>query len=152
MGNNITKIISVALIVVMALSALGCVMVGAEGYDEYTRTIYFFNCKDWDEVYAYIWSDSGESEMTFPGIKLEKVGTTDMIDRTIYADEQFDVYALDLKSGDDYVIFSEGFEHGQQSSTVITKYPWGGINFVSLDLNNVAMVGHFLHPDRIRFD
>ena len=134
------------LVSVMMLSTLSVATSAAE-YDEYTRTIYFINNKEWDSVSAYTWSDENGEEVAFPGVKIEKVGTTDM--RSDILTDTYDVYAINVDKNDDYVIFNEGFEHGQQSTTVDLRYPWGGVNIIYLDKDNNAIVGHFFDLSRI---
>ncbi len=130
------------LVAVMMFSTLS-VATSAAQYDEYTRTIYFIDNKEWGNVNAYTWSEENGEEVAFPGVKIDKVGTTDLLTQT------YDVYAVNVDKNDDYVIFNQGFKHGQQSTTVDLRYPWGGVNIIYLDQNNNAMVSHFFDLSRI---
>ena len=130
------------LVAVMMFSTLSIVTSAAE-YDEYTRTIYFIDNKEWGNVNAYTWSEKNGAETAFPGVAIDKVGTTDLLTQT------YDVYAVKVDKNDDYVIFNQGFEHGQQSTTVDLRYPWGGVNIIYLDQNNNAMVSHFFDLSRL---
>ena len=134
------------LVAVMMFSALSVASSAAE-YDEYTRTIYFINNKEWGNVNAYTWSEENGAETAFPGVEIEKVGTTDI--RSDILTDTYDVYALEVDKNDDYVIFNQGFEHGQQSSKVDLRYPWGGVNIIYLDKDNNAIVGHFFDLSRL---
>ncbi len=130
------------LVAVMMFSTVAIATSAAE-YDEYTRTIYFIDNKEWGNVSAYTWSEENGAEVAFPGVKIDKVGTTDLLTQT------YDVYAVQVDKNDDFIVFNQGFEHGQQSTDIDLRYPWGGVNIIYLDQNNKAMVSHFFDLSRL---
>lgn len=117
---------------------------------DYTSKLYFINSKNWDDVYAYTYSEEGVAETSFPGEKLEPIGYLNVWNNEIREYELKEVYLVEnLGDDDDYIIFSEGYDHGQESKPVLIKYKWGGYNIVELDVNNFGTLGHFFNPDDI---
>ncbi len=142
MKTILKSMLILTLVATMMFSTLSVATNAAE-YDEYTRTIYFIDNKEWGTVSVYIWSEENGAQTAFPGVEIDKVGTTDLLTET------YNVYAVEVDKDDDYIIFNQGCEHGQQSTTVDLRYPWGGTNIISLDQNNKAMVSHFFDLSRL---
>ncbi len=142
MKTILKSMLILTLVAVMMFPTFSMVASAAE-CDEYTRTIYFIDNKEWGNVSAYTWSEENGAEVAFPGVEIVKVGTTDLLTET------YNVYAVEVDKNDDYVIFNENCAHGQQSTTVDLRYPWGGVNIIYLDQNNNAMVNHFFDLDRL---
>lgn len=127
---------------------------------DYTKKLYFINNKNWENVYAYTYKYIDEKgpkdesnvlkDKDFPGEKLESVGKIKWWNEETRSYEMKDVYEVnDLGADDDYIIFSQGFDHGQESKPILIKYKWGGYNVVSLDANNIGTLGHFFNPNDI---
>lgn len=122
------------------------------------NTIYFQNTKDWEDVYAYtvvyamdaegkyLKDENGknivveETNGAWPGKKLDEVIGSGY---DYFDGKNHNVYPVSVHEGDSIVVFSEGKDHGQQSSDVNIQYIWGGANLISLDQNNVGSLGHF---------
>ncbi|MBQ7385688.1 MAG: hypothetical protein IJW04_04175 [Ruminococcus sp.] len=178
MSRKIKSVLATALLLLMAFAALGTVAVSAAGnyYDadkDPNFAVYFEDCKNWNQVWAYVWTETDikDSEgnvidtivtevAPFPGIQLEKAGTTTLIDKVEHPDAtQFDIYEFrpgEYKKGMEdgkyhraFVIFNQGFEHGQQSSAVHIGKFFCGIHLVDLDKDNTTMVGHAISPEYI---
>ncbi len=117
---------------------------------DYSDKLYFINNKDWEDVYAYTYSEEGVEKASFPGEKLEPIGHINVWNNETREYELKEVYLVEnLGDEDDYIIFSEGFDHGQESKPIFIKYKWGGYNVTSLDENNYGAIGHFFNPDDI---
>lgn len=79
---------------------------------KYTYTATFVNGANWENVYAYIWKVDGDNNVElngpFPGVQLEKTGTTDI--NTV----EYDVYTFTFETYEDestvpeMIIFSDG--------------------------------------------
>ena len=120
------------------------------GAIDYTEKLYFINNKDWEDVYAYTYSEEGVAEASFPGEELELIGHIKVWNNDIRDYELKEVYLVeDLGDEDDFIIFSEGYDHGQQSNDISIKYKWGGYNVIDLDVNNKGLIGHFFNPNEI---
>ena len=109
MKKSIKRISTLALSTLMAVSAIGGVTASAaETNQPELRTIYFINSKSWNDVHAYLCNTENgmvTAESTaFPGVKLESVGTTSVIQ---YGGEK-DVYkfTVDTDKYDSFVISS----------------------------------------------
>ena len=134
---------------VAVASALSTVNENTATYDYYSK-LFFINTKDWENVYAYTWSEEGVAPASFPGEELELIGHLRVWNNDIRDYEIKEVYILEnLGDEDDFVVFSEGFDHGQQSNDVCIKYKWGGYNEVRLDENNKGLIGHYFNPGDI---
>ena len=57
-------------------------------------TVYFKNTSNWNEVYAYYWSESNTKMTTWPGVKMTSVGNN--------------TYSVKVPKGTSYIIFSNG--------------------------------------------
>lgn len=138
MNKFIKNVLALVLVAIMMVPVVGSIAVSAAETQDETRTIYYLNNKGWEEVYVYVWSNDGTMKTSFPGEKLDKVGTVGYMCGGIY-----DVYAVEVGENDDYVIFSEGFEHGQQSSTVATDEAKDGDILIYLDDNNNSLIHYY---------
>lgn len=142
MTKRIKYIVAMAMAVLMLAATFGTVAVSATTLpeDPYTRTVYFVNVKDWDNVSAYTWTQGEMPEVPFPGNPLEFVGTVDLtaIEYGING-EDFEVYKMEIKDGDDLTIFNEGYCGGQESKPLYTRLPYADIEFYGLDTNNYAV-------------
>ena len=149
--NKFTKrILSLALVAMMMVTLVGSFSVSAAETEDGTRTIYFLNNKGWEDVYAYTYSEEGVAEVSFPGEELELIGHIKVWNNDIRDYELKEVYLVeDLGDEDDFIIFSEGYDHGQQSNDISIKYKWGGYNVIDLDVNNTGLIGHFFNPNEI---
>ena len=59
-----------------------------------TSYIYYKNTNNWNDVYAYYWSDSSTKLSTWPGVKMTSVGNG--------------VYRLEVSADATYIIFNNG--------------------------------------------
>lgn len=143
MKNLKTKLTAIGLSTLMAVSATGAVTASAAEVTttDTTKTIFFINNKCWDEVYDYTWDANGE-DVAFPGEEMTAVGTTDVLGTS------YSVYTATVNS-DDSVIFSEGFDHGQQSNEI--KLSNTSSNCFCLDSNNKIKVVTNFQTDKIDF-
>lgn len=63
-------------------------------FDPITRTIYFENKDNWEQVKAYAWNDGGEITVAWPGNAMRYVGNN--------------IYAIDLSISTESIIFNDG--------------------------------------------
>lgn len=98
---------------------------GDVSYHSVNGTYYFVNNKKWDKVYAYAWTGSS-SNATWPGTKLEKVGTNSYNE---------DVYAVQFKDGSEYqnIIFNAGSNSKQTVDISLSKYQFNGFYISGTD-------------------
>lgn len=177
MNRTIKTILVMALAVIMT-AALGTVAVGATGNyynpdQDPAFAVYFEDCKNWGDVWAYVWMENDikdaegnvigkeiEEVTSWPGVQLEKVGTTNHIDKVEHPGAtQFDIFEFrpgEFKVGMEngeyhraFVIFNQGFEHGQQTTPLHIGKFFCGIHLVDLDKDNNAIVGHSISPEYI---
>ena len=158
MKKIIMHIVSLALVALMAVPVFGCVMASAASEETATtnKVIYFEDTKNWGKAFAYTWEveevEGADGQITevavaktaFPGTEMRMVGK-------VYRDGEYrNVFSCVIDEDADFIIFSQGFEHGQQSAAVnLTENNWGGNLIVSLDVNNNALVGHFFEPSML---
>ncbi|MBQ2825016.1 MAG: hypothetical protein IJF19_01965 [Clostridia bacterium] len=177
MSKKIKSISALVMAVLMVFTAYGTVAVSAAGNNSHTSAdfaVYFENCKNWERVWAYTWYENDITDangkvigkevievMPFPGVELSKVGKTTLIDKVEYpnateheiyeykCEEVYDQVIEDKVYDRAFVIFNQGFEHGQQSSaTHIGKF-FSDIHLVGLDKDNNAIVAHYVSPEYI---
>ncbi len=177
MSRKIKRISALVMAVLMAAAVFGTVAVNAAGNNSHTSgdfAVYFENCKNWEQVWAYTWYENDITDANgkvigkevievtpFPGVELSKVGTTTLIDKVEYpnateheiyeykCEEVYDQVIEDKIYDRAFVIFNQGFEHGQQSSaTHIGKF-FSDIHLVGLDKDNNAIVAHYVSPEYI---
>ena len=178
MSRLFKRILAMTLVALMAV-ALGTVAVGATGNyynpdNDPAFAVYFEDCKNWGEVWAYVWTETDTidpvtkkvvstevKEVTaWPGVKLDKVGTTNLIDKVEHPDAtQFDIfefrpgeYKMGMENGEyhkAFVIFNQGFDHGQQTTPLHIGKFFCGIHLVDLDKDNNPMVSHSVSPEYI---
>lgn len=177
MNRKIKHIIALSLAVLLAVSAFGTVAVSAAGNNRHTSTdfaVYFENCKNWEQVWAYTWYENDITDakgnvigkevievVPFPGVKLSEAGTTTFIDKVEYpsdtehgifeykCDEVYDQVIEDKVYDRAFVIFNQGFEHGQQSSEIHIGKFFSDIHLVGLDKDNNATIAHYVSPEYI---
>ncbi len=138
--------------VLMLAATLGTVAVSA-ATDNSDFAVYFENEKNWNQVYAYVYTKDGEENAPWPGVKLDKVGTTTLIDKVLYPnDTKHDIYEFECEKTTDeiYVIFNEGIAHGQQASAIHMGKFFGNIHLVGLDKDNNATIGHYVDEKYIQ--
>lgn len=143
MTKRIKYILAMAMAVLMTVATFGTVAVSAaaEETQNTNRVIYFENTKNWDKVYAYTWPEEGTADVAFPGTEAKMVG------KVVRDGQTYEVFAYVLDADDDYIVFNEGFEHGQQSSDIKLAYhQWGDKLIVELDKDNKAIIGHYFNP------
>ncbi len=74
--------------------------------------IYFSNNRSWNEVYAYVWGEGGNSPSSWPGTKMTKVGTNSMGE---------DIYTIKVDcSKYQNIVFNNNTGGQQSNDTVIT--------------------------------
>ena len=56
--------------------------------------MFYKNTQNWNDVYAYYWSDSNEAMTTWPGVQMTDAGNG--------------VYAIEISEEADYIIFNNG--------------------------------------------
>ncbi len=173
MNRKIKHILAIALAVLMIVGAFGAFAVSAAA-EVPEFAVYFQNEKNWGKVSAYTYFEKDikdpvtneviRTEITevkpFPGVALEKVGTTTLIDKVQYPDvTEHDIYEYNceeykkaMESGEydrAFVIFNGGEEHAQQSSEIHLGKFFGGRHLVGLDNDNNATIAHFVSPEYI---
>lgn len=148
MKKSIKHIIAVAMAVLMTVATFGTVAVSAADNTNPDFAVYFENEKNWKDVYAYVWNpETGEENAPWPGVKLELVGTTNFGTMGRSANE---IYEFECDNTQALrVIFNEGFDHGQESSSIDIRTFFGSICLVGLDKDNNATIGHFIGKEYI---
>ena len=177
MNRTIRNIIAIVL-ALLSVASIGAIAVSATGnyYDPETDpafAVYFEDCKNWNQVWAYTWMEKDiknakgdviATEITevapFPGIELSEVGKTTLIDKVEYPDvtehDIFEYKCGEYRKGMEnaeydraFVIFNQGFEHGQQSSAIHVGKFFCGIHLVELDKDNNATIAHAVSTEYI---
>ena len=97
------------------------------------RTIYFKQIYDWDNVYAYYWSDSDKQMVSWPGTKMSFTKT---------GDDNKTIYQLDIPSNARYIIFNDG--GGTQTGDITV--PIVDYDKVSYDTTNRVLNVNFDSP------
>ncbi|MGN0477151.1 MAG: leucine-rich repeat protein [Ruminococcus sp.] len=85
---------------------------------ETTRTYYFENNRNWNQVYAYTWyynktSSSAVKTKEWPGEKMNYVGKSS---------DGNDIYSIDISSNMDYIIFDMGSSQEQTIDIAFENY------------------------------
>lgn len=176
MDRKIKHIIALALAVLTVFAVFGTVAVSATDNNLKSAdfAVYFENQKNWNQVWAYTWMEKDIKDpvtnevigtevsevVPFPGVELSEVGTTTFIDKVEYPDatehgifeykcEEYKQVMEDKTYDRAFVIFNQGFEHGQQSSAIHIGKFFSDIHLVGLDKDNNATIAHFVSPEYI---
>lgn len=95
-------------------------------------TYYFVNTLGWSEVYGYAWSN--DSNKSWPGLKLEKVGTH----------EGYDVYGIKFKSAGEYmnIIFNGGEGKAQTVDINLSEFEYNCFTVNSSDMKDGKYIAY----------
>ena len=147
MKNFKTKATAVALTALMTTSVIGAtsasaVTMGTTDKENNTRTVYFINNKEWNDVYGYVWGEAGDITKSFPGEELEPLGTTTELGTA------YEVYSMTVKVDEvKGILFDAGAEHREQTpSIVLDKTP---VNCFYLSLDNHLLPCKDFQPSEI---
>jgi len=92
---------------------------GTINYYALRDTYYFTNNKKWDNVYLYAWNNSSSNNASWPGKKIEKIGTNDNGES---------IYRVKFNSVGEFknIIFNSGSNSNQTVDIALHDYMYNG--------------------------